>query len=357
MSIKAISILKGLFAIMMLLAFLITLEPVSYADLAEKNCVDIFMGNNDVVFLIYDDGSVSVHHTLNNEMKQIVESWDNIIQIHARDDAVFGVRKDGHVVWAEISNETAHGFSSVSSWKNITYVTSTQNHVFGLTKAGRIEVAGDYYFGLNEVADFSDWDHIVQIIPGNGEVLFEDESIIGVKENGTLIFKGNISPWVGRLDGIRSVRPALTFGAIAIKNDGSLLFNQSLWETCPDSVNKIVNSPDWRGIVKIGIFNPNLDNNLRFLGLKADGTLVTENLNSPDLLHWNNLKDIQVSYYYGIFGIQKDGKLLHMPSYVDGDVFKTWDGIEKLSIGENIVIGLRTDGTVVYFSETGVQLE
>ena len=349
---------KKILAIGTLLIMLhIMFAPSSYADSIEKRCVNVYLGYYDEIFLIYEDGSISVHNTENNEMKEVVESWDSILQIHARADSVFGLRKDGQVVWVKLSNEIANGFSSVSSWRDISYITSTEYHVFGLTKNGKIEVAGDYFFGLNEVADFTDWDHIVQIASGCGEVLFEDESLIGVKENGTLIIKGNPSPWVGRMDGIRLVKPVMTYGAVAIKNDGSVIFNRYMWETCPAPVRNIVNSQKWRSIVTIEMFNPGLDDNPSFIGLRSDGTLVTENMNIAELHLWNHLKDIKSNYYYGVFGIQQDGTLLHIPSYVDSEVFENWKGIEKLFVGENIVIGLKNDGTLVYYSDTGERIE
>lgn len=102
----------------------------------------------------------------------------------------------------------------------------------------------------------------------------------------------------------------------------------------------------WTNIVYLAI------NASGLFGLKADGTLVTTDVNSKDIetsTDWTNLKQLACTRY-GIVGLKNDGTVVTNGYNNNGDMSTppSWTNIKKIRCLHSATVGLKNDGTVVF---------
>lgn len=242
--------------------------------------------------------AVEEHIKKYNSMKSDLNFARSLISVG--NEHVVGVEDTG-TVCAEGSN--LNGQCNVRSWSNIISVAAGWYHTVGLKADGAVvavcnlktELDGRYY---NKQCDVEQWSDIVQIDAyGNYTV--------GLKRDGTVVVTGEY--FVGM-----------------------------------DSVSK------WNQIVKVSAGCECIT------GLRSDGTVVSTN-------RWyienyfndeSDIVDIAVLSKDDIYLLKSDGRVVTGDKYRQERV-STWNDIVAIAADFSVVLGLKSDGTVViYFTSS-----
>ena len=327
-----------------------------------------------------DDGTVLAAGR-NDAGQCDVEGWESIAAVYAGNIISGGLRTDGTVVVAG-GNETL--WESVSSWKGVVMLALGTNHILGLTQDGTVLSAGTNQDGCCETGD---WKNIASIWasqdlsigirtdgsvvlagrPGNGMTLEEQEAaeadmaswtemrqikvyndrIYGVKQDGTVLFTGrkddNTKEQLGRWKGICSL--AVGDGFVAgLKEDGTVTAVQDFANDQREETS------GWNDVAALTGTLYNL------IALRRDGTvLVTEPTRSGNstLEEILSMTDAVQAVWQGdsLAVLCRDGSV-RSTGYVEyyrDETTETdgWQGITALASNDEIIAGIREDGTVV----------
>ena len=231
--------------------------------------------------------------------------WSNIADVAAGEGYTIGLREDGSVVYAGADFSGAG--RRISAWTDIERieVSGEKNYVIGYRKDGRICIETLYEWG-----PYSSWD--------------------------TNWAEMNLTAWT-------DIRKAYIGNAfcLGLKNDGTVLYIAA----DADAEDKVRDVSRWNGIVQLATNGYDLA-----VGLKADGTVVTNNKSAlaeqgaywgsswGNESGWNNIRQL-VNRGTGIYAIKRDGTVLGM-------LRPGWTDIESLYIAADSMFGLRRDGTV-----------
>ena len=160
------------------------------------------------------------------------------------------------------------------------------NFLVGLTSSGTVVGTGYSTYGA---VDVEDWSDIVEVATG-------EEHTIGLKSDGTVV---------------------TTYNSFYSKHYGDV--------------------SAWRDIVSVSAFGSST------IGLKADGTVVyapssnTREETNP-FADWTDIVAIS-----GGYGIKADGTVVTLSGR-----FKDWSDIVNIFVGNDLVIGVKKDGSLVF---------
>jgi|GEM_PF-1459392 len=120
---------------------------------------------------------------------------------------------------------------------------------------------------------------------------------------------------------------------IALKSDGTVLTNMD------ESEHK-----NWSEIVQVAALDRG------FVGLKEDGTVVFSDrlgdLNKKLTPEWEDVIQISTTNSFNIAALKSDGTVVSNNKELN-DMVSDWGGIVQVCAGEDFVLGLKEDGTVV----------
>ena len=210
---------------------------------------------------------------------------------------------------------------------------------------GQIAVARDFAFVLNDDSHLTLLGH-----NDSFQQLHTNEKIVkvaaafsgymGLTESGRVITGGSAHEFdrTWDIEKLRNVNDIVSCEGhtVAVLNDGSVecIDESSGWEG-PEPFAKIVR--DWHDIkqVAVGFYN--------IMGLTNDGRVLYSS-NFYDV--YDDIVQIDCySHYYG----QNYAMVLHRDGTVSSDTFdgvETWRDIIQISVGADIAIGLKKDGTI-----------
>lgn len=199
-------------------------------------------------------------------------------------DLVVGLNVDGTA--SLLMNNNWSIKPDVKHWRDLVSVHAGSNFLVGLTSSGTVVGTGYSTYGA---VDVEDWSDIVEVATG-------EEHTIGLKSDGTVV---------------------TTYNSFYSKHYGDV--------------------SAWSDIVSVSAFGSST------IGLKADGTVVyapssnTREETNP-FADWTDIVAIS-----GGYGIKADGTVVTLSGR-----FKDWSDIVNIFVGNDLVIGVKKDGSLVF---------
>lgn len=247
---------------------------------------------------VKSDGTC-VARGINDQGQCNVQDWENIIAVSASDYHTVGLRADGTVV--AVGNND-YGQCDVQNWGGIVAISAGAAHTVGLTSAGAVVVAGDNTMFQHTLTDWA-LEGIVEISAGG-------YFTIGLTSDGRVLNAG----W--------QYSPAYEY--FMDFDDSHNIHNITL------------HTSEWQNIVSVSAGHSHV------VGLKADGTVVgdgeTCNGEQDSLHEWSNVAMVAAAGG-GTYCVTQDGYFL--------DGFKKWEDVQFIDASDTIVVGVRSDGTVI----------
>ncbi|MEZ4509025.1 MAG: hypothetical protein R2881_05075 [Eubacteriales bacterium] len=208
-------------------------------------------------------------------------------------------------------------------------ITAGSNFTAALNSASTVVLVGDLSF-----EDVADWKNISQI------VAFEDH-ILGLLNNGTVIFSGAASKGENRVTGWTSVVQiaACYHGSIGLTKNGNILY-------AGQDQNNIEECKNWTGVKQI------LGGEDHIVGLLESGNIITSGYdgNGDGRLgpfDFNNVVE-GAAANGSTFCVFSDGTVgAYGTDKVGEDKISEWSNIIAISGGEEHTVGLKANGTVV----------
>ena len=311
-----------------------------------------FYNYNDAALLAWrSDGSVC-SFGLEPDMEKDVAKWTDIVRAgfwieQGGCAAVYGIKKDGSVVFSGPWPFDDEPWSFAKSWKNVAQI-AVYDDALVLLNDGRVhDKNGEFLEG---------WEDIVSV---NATACPQGKTFLGLSDEHKLLsaddtmgfefgydLEGEYSALKGHTDNIIAYDSNAFFVA-AIKEDGTVVTNHR---------NLSEKVSDWKNIVQLCVAGAGRD---RILGLTEDGRIkiaTNEEHNPSSLAPLEDWKDISCLYYgdfdYSssqaniVIGIGKDGRLNIL---APGDELKPmmeWKNVVKLA-------GHESSGTFVALTEDG----
>ncbi len=250
-------------------------DNIKYACISDTQFVGL-KENNTVIALGTGD-----------RLKQQTNTWRNIDKVYVKNDAVYGVRKDGTVIYA--GNSEYEGIENIYSWENIDKLSLGEKHLVAVTKNATMYALGENSSGE---CDVDEWYDVVQVDTAYHTV--------GVCKDGKVLATGENN-----------------FGECDVKS--------------------------WQDVVQVAV------GDFYTLGLTSSGKVLATGLNSCgqcNVTEWLNIKKIYAKGNMSV-GLRFDGKVVTAGrnSYHYGDV-KNWSRIRNIVMSNNRIIGIEQDGTV-----------
>ncbi len=255
-------------------------------------------------------------------------------------------------------------------------IAVTERNLYAVTNKGEVIVSGDNSFSQHSVKE---WQNIVGVVAN-------EYSVIGLKENGTLVVIGDdfgVKGWSGikrleigdlhvvGLDIDNKLRAAGTLGRFHFESSDTRKFedaSQDYVNTWGDIVDYSVGFAHTVAIDNNGNFKSfgyNLDGQLNLeslgevtmlkagfyhtLGLKKDKTVVGVGAgydNELDVNHWRDIVYIAASER-GSFGVTSDGRVKATGSNLFGELdVESWQDCIAIYTSKFFTVGLRNDGTI-----------
>ena len=285
-----------------------------------------------------------------------VSDWTDIIAVSAGANHTVGLKADGTVVATEYTGKYDNGQCGISDWTDIVAVSVGYSHTLGLRSDGTVVAAGNNADGQCEVGD---WTDIVAVSAGGNHS-------VGLRSDGTVVAVGDntygrcsVSSWTDIVDVSAGYEHT-----VGLKADGTVI-------AAGLNVDDTRDISDWMDIVAISAGGDHT------AGLKADGTVVVAIKSSYysgrfDVSGWTDIVAISAGDFH-LLGLRADGTVVAAGKDNDGQCsVSDWADIKlpesrspaaadertrqtsavvrnetTVSAGENHVVGLKTDGTVV----------
>lgn len=246
-----------------------------------RNIISISCFGNIAIGL-KEDGTVNVATISNSSID--VSEWEDIVSVSAGYDYVVGLKADGTVVG--VGHDAGDGQLKIDKWENIVAISTGWRHTVGLTIDGIVYITG--YGSSSQLrqieAHKADWTNIVAVAAGGGrDSVSGIGHTVGLRSDGTVVAVGdntygqcNVGDWKDIV--------AISAGdkhTVGLCSDGTVLsVGHYDGNTCP--------TEDWEDIVAISAGTGFT------LGLKSDGTVIAVGYNKqnqrPDSEEWTNIK-------------------------------------------------------------------
>lgn len=213
-------------------------------------------------------------------------------------------------------------------------VTASFDHSAGIREDGTVVFAGDMNdWSGEDAAKIGSWRDIVWIESSPGHLYALDK-------DGNLFTTWSSVPEPFQNEKFVQV-VAEDYTLIGLKPDGTVV--SGMFHGDPEKKSQVSN---WKNIKAIDI-------GTNTMGLKSDGTVVIAGDRPPNVSGWNNITAV-ASGGRMVAGLRSDGTVLVAPSHPDYELFqydyasvKDWTDIVAISAGFSHIVGLRSDGTVV----------
>lgn len=245
---------------------------------------DIKISNWQFICLKDDGLALSIGE---GDYLQQLSTWTDIDKIYVKNNAAYGVRIDGTVIYA--GNSEYENSEYVYAWENIDSLYLGDKHMLALTKNATVKAIGNNGEGQ---CDVDEWYDIIQL--------------------------------------------AVAFHSVGLTKDGRVLaIGENNFGECDVSA--------WHDIVQIAA------GNFYTVGLTASGKVISTGLNSCgqcNISEWTNIKQIFACGNMTV-GLRYDGRVVSTgkTSYRTEDV-KNWNRIKKIILSENRIVAIEQDGVV-----------
>ena len=242
--------------------------------------------------------------------------------------SVFLIHEDGGASWAR-SPYSNVGLRHVNEWINLCSLSASYGHVAGLRWDGTVIASGNDDGRL----DVEDWTDIVAI--GTGTTI-----TVGLKKDGTVLKAGPsrygeslCTDWTG-VTGIAASERHV----IGLKGDGTAL------STAAEAGYGCSAVLSWTDLVDVAA-GPDYE----AAGLKKDGTVV---ITGGELTKEDGFTKIRDIVFGGdvLYGLRQDGTVTANRDSVR-QAISGWSDVTAIAADENMLVGLRSDGSLLIYSE------
>lgn len=297
-----------------------SLQTLMYPSL--EGIKDIVMSDTQFVALKENDTVVSLG--VGDKLNQQTNTWKDISKIYVKNDAVYGVRKNGSVIYAGPCSY--EGIEYMYSWENVESLSLGEKHMVAITKNATMYALGG---NSNGECDIDEWYDIIQVATAYHTVgLCKDGKVFATGENN--FGECDVKSWQD------IVQVAVgDFYTLGLTSSGKVL------ATGLNSCGQC-NVNEWANIKKI-FANGNMS-----VGLRYDGKVVTAGKNSyhyGDIKNWNKIKDIVMSGNR-IIGIEYDGTVRATGKPYRNFANGEWSDVKKIVINNNNIVALKEDGSL-----------
>ena len=247
------------------------------------------ISTDDAVFTLFNDGTVSVDGFGKNAYND-VKKWNAIIEIACGSHHVAGLRKDGKVLVASTNTSIQ---ASVKQWESVKNIYACGNHTYGVLNDGSVVYHGTS--SLDKV--FSAWHNINHLVVsesyiigyGNTSILTYPEysaindydlsnivQIVDSNDNHTYVLdrNGDVFELANHqqkiMIGIQQIA-TIDNSVIGLKKDGTLSFYGS-------DMAKKINPDQWKEIAKIK------SSPLTFVAYSENSIILTYGYYAPSIL-------------------------------------------------------------------------
>ncbi len=283
------------------------------------------MGISDTQFVCLKNNGRVVALGTEDRLEQQITTWENIEKIYVKDDAVFGIREDGTVIYAgKCDYERAE---YIYSWGNVESLSFGEKHLVALTKNNTTYSVGA---NSNGECDVEEWYDIIQLATAYHTVgLRKDGKVNATGENN--FGECDVKSWQD------IVQVAVgDFYTLGLTSSGKVL------ATGLNSCGQC-NVSEWANIKRI-YAKGNMS-----IGLRYDGKVVTAGKNTyhyGDIKNWVRIKDIVVSSNR-IVGIEYDGTVRASGKPYKNFVNGNWTEVKNVVINNNNIVALKENGTLI----------
>lgn len=256
-----------------------------------------------------------------------------------------GVSKKGRVVTA---GDNLNGRCDVFSWKNIISIDGFGSLTIGLKENGTVEYAGN--IGENVAIDVSKWKNIIDVAAG-------ERYIVGLERDGTVLAQGHNGDGqtdVKKWKNVADITTGWRF-TVGLTKKGRLLFagydNGQREEY-------LKSKSEWEDVIAIEAGGAGKGSKCKgaghTVGLRSDGTVVAVGDNKYhqcEVSKWRDIVAIAAGDWYTV-GLKSNGTVLitghNEPGneYIDEDIYK-WKNIVDVAAGFGQTLGLKKNGSVV----------
>ena len=218
------------------------------------------------------------------------------------------------------------GNPELESWTDVVALCCGDNFIAALGADGTVRTLLDEERLYSEVLDASQWQGIRKLA-GGGSFL------MGLRQDGTVVYTGEIYDWATELDSWRNIVDISTSGvhALGVRSDGRVEYagNPEPGQVDP--------SQGWTGICRVKAVV--CAAGTASLGFREDGTLANNDRRCLDASSsgWLNvaIRPDRSVFFWGTDAYALQPDLL------------MWRGIRQVCPGDTKAIGLQTDGRVV----------
>lgn len=288
---------------------------------------------SDFTLGLRSDGTVAVAGdcTSADAMTETLSAWEDIVAIAAAGNrVVLGLKGDGTVVY--FSYFTFH----VEEWTDIVAIAASEDYVAGLRSDGTVVTAvlEEYKSWINKDAlKVDSWTDVQSIFT-------ESNTTFGVQSDGTVLVAGaNATAGAKALTGMEGY----AYGWV-LQSDGSLsyILDASLYGDGTEGIEKILAVQNIKQID---------DCNYRFIALLNDGSVLVGGYPNSIVEALKNAEGNEnivqvVTGSNSLYGLKADGTMVPFHSLFAED-FSLWQGITRLNLIDNMLLGLKEDGTVM----------
>lgn len=276
----------------------------------------IAAGDNHVVGLLENGSVVAAGSNENGQCD--VSDWTNIVFIAAAGDHTVGLKADHTVVSTGLPENERQ---IISGWKDIVAIDTSNAFTVGIKKDGSVVSAGARSSGDTYQQELSLWQDIIRIS-------VSDNHIVGLRSDGTVVAEGYRVQGQCLVDGwcnIVDVSASKNF-TVGIKSDGTAV------------VTGFIDDPDWEISDFDGLADLEAENGLLLGAAKHQGVVTAGNID-----HYY----LKAGYKYETFLDAKYNTISRIRLADQREMFSDWEKLVSVKIGQNHLIGLKSDGTVV----------
>ena len=233
-------------------------------EVSESHCAITGLHRNGTVSVDFNTLYPTMGESFARLFLKKARKWTSMIQVRSGEDAVYGLRKDGHVLCASIDADER---KRVEQWRSVVALTTAGGGVVGLKSDGTIvSTMRNCESGTDQGSfiSFADWKDIVSIAGGK-------HWLAGLKSDGTVEFRNNHNPYAGSMTALPAIK-------------------------------------EWNRVIRIAAGDKMI------LGLRDDGTILCAGFfgdKPPDFSSWKNVMGIAVDQTVAIaYGIRWDGSVI-----------------------------------------------
>lgn len=215
-------------------------------------------GYNLLTAGLKSDGTVVCTDVFGGREADVVNSWEDIIEVAVGCYHIVGLKADGTVVATGGGREC-----DVSGWTDIVDISTGMMYTVGLNRNGTVVATG---INDEHQCDVSDWKDVVAVSAGRRHT-------VGLRGDGTVIAVGEndhqqceVTSW----NEIVAISAGI-FRTVGLKKDGTLI-----------STNKEDSLSAWKDLVEIS-------SSASIIGLRKDGTIQQLDFGNPELSDWKDI--------------------------------------------------------------------